>query len=168
MPNPAGAKKGAFDELFGLSCTSAKSCLAVGTAENLGSIGKALNEVLSWNGTKWAKVAVPNPEGTGPGSINSLAGVTCSAARDCWAVGFLDGDVSKPTRNQALHWTGGKWKVVLTPNPGGKGKGDVSALIGVRCASPADCWAVGRQERHNSGSNQDQVLHWNGTKWVVS
>ena len=68
---------------------------------------------------------MPNPEGTGPGSINSLAGVTCSAARDCWAVGFLDGDVSKPTRNQALHWTGGKWKVVLTPNPGGKGKGDV-------------------------------------------
>ena len=39
-PNLAGLTKGSSNELIGLSCTSAKSCLAVGAAEKLGSNGK--------------------------------------------------------------------------------------------------------------------------------
>ena len=167
VPNLAGTTKGAFNELFGLSCTSAKSCLAVGAAENLVLMGKAVDEVLSWNGTKWRSVHVPNPDGTDPGSINGLTGVTCGAARDCWAVGTYGSMGSEPMRNQALHWTGTKWKAVSTPNPGGNGKEDRSALSGVRCTSPANCWAVGVHQ-HNNGPDRDQILHWNGTKWSDS
>ena len=45
-----------------------------------------------------------------PGLINGLTGVTCAAARDCWAVGTYGAMGSEPVRNQALHWTGTKWK----------------------------------------------------------
>ena len=40
-------------------------------------------------------------------------------------------------------------------------------LIGVRCTSPAELLG-GRAQEHNNGPKQDQVLHWNGAKWVVS
>ncbi len=163
VANPAGKAKGSFSEILGLSCTSAKSCLAVGVAERLGLGGRALNVILSWNGAKWVKIKAPNPDGSGQGSINDLAGVTCAAPRDCWAVGsFGEG----PTHNQALHWTGTAWKQASTPNPGGNGKNDSSDLFAVRCASSTDCWAVGDAE-HNNGPDQDEILHWNGVKWVA-
>jgi hypothetical protein len=167
VPDLLGTKvKGTFNELLGLSCTSAGNCLAVGEALRLAAHGKGLNAVLRWNGAKWRKVAVPNPDGSGPGSVNSLVGVTCAGASDCWAVGSYGGLGTGVQRNEALHWTGKGWKAVSTPNPGGSGKQDVSALAGVRCPAPANCWAVGSVQ-HGNGPSRDEVLHWNGTKWVV-
>jgi hypothetical protein len=110
VPNPAGTKVGSLDELTNLSCTSATSCLTVGFAEHLAMNGKSLNQLLRWNGKKWLKQEVPNPDGTGPSSDNGLLGITCASARDCWAVGVQhhsDGD----DQDNALHWTGTKWQV---------------------------------------------------------
>ena len=33
-------------------------------------------------------------------------------------------------------------------------------LYGIRCASEADCWAVG-----DAGANLTEALHWNGHTW---
>ncbi|HXS66293.1 MAG TPA: hypothetical protein VN767_25845 [Streptosporangiaceae bacterium] len=169
LPNPAGKTKGSFSELFGLSCTSAKSCLAVGTAEKLGPMGKAVNVVFGWNGTKWQRIAVPNPDGTAPGSLNELGSVNCAAARDCWAVGSFGGAkaTSPAPRNQALHLTGTKWKVVSTPDPAGIKKNDSNRLNAIRCTGPANCWAVGFID-HNSKPDQDEALRWNGARWLSS
>jgi hypothetical protein len=169
LPNPAGKTKGSFSELFGLSCTSAKSCLAIGTAEKLGPMGKAVNVVFGWNGTKWQRIAVPNPDGTAPGSLNELGSVNCAAARDCWAVGSFGGAkaTSPAPRNQALHLTGTKWKVVSTPDPAGIKKNDSNRLNAIRCTGPANCWAVGFID-HNSKPDQDEALRWNGARWLSS
>ena len=109
---------------------------------------------------------MPNPDGTGKNSDNGLIGVTCAAASDCWAVGSYGGVKADTTRDQALHWTGSHWTLVTTPNPGGKGKGDRNELNAVRCTAPANCWAVGVQH-HADASNQDNALHWTGTKWLT-
>ncbi|HXS66291.1 MAG TPA: hypothetical protein VN767_25835 [Streptosporangiaceae bacterium] len=167
VPNPAGTAKGSFNELTGLSCTSAKNCLASGVAAHLVAKGKELNVILRWNGTKWVKDQVPNPDGTKSGSVNQLNGVTCASARDCWAVGSVGGVLTEGARNQALHWTGTKWKVVPTPNPAGTGQQDSNRLNSIRCTSPGNCWAVGVLQ-HNNGANQDEALHWNGASWHAS
>jgi len=46
------------NELRGVSCTSASSCLAVGDDIGIGN-GHTLAEI--WNGTKWAVVPTPHP-----------------------------------------------------------------------------------------------------------
>jgi hypothetical protein len=166
VPNPAGTSKGDFNELEGLSCTSASDCWATGTAGKL--VGTDLNEALHWNGRKWSKVATPNPDGTGASSRNTLIGINCTSSKDCWAVGEIGGATSSvATENEALHWNGTKWSKATVPQPGGRAGGGISELIGVRCTSPGNCWAVGDQQKKN-GPNLNQILHWNGVKWTSS
>jgi hypothetical protein len=53
-------------------------------------------------------VATPNPGGTtADGDVNALLGLGCSAAGNCWAVGYLDG--SQGVLGQVLHWNGSAW-----------------------------------------------------------
>ncbi|HET7018332.1 MAG TPA: hypothetical protein VFI65_30720 [Streptosporangiaceae bacterium] len=161
------AVKGTLNELNGLSCTSAKNCLAVGISIRFGNKGRELNQILRWNGAKWTKDHVPNPDGSGPGRANGLVSVTCASPSDCWAVGSTGLVEKRPGLNQALHWTGAKWKSVATPNPAGTAKTDNNLLNAVRCTSPTDCWAVGIAQRGTDPS-QDEALHWNGAKWNAS
>jgi hypothetical protein len=175
VPNPAGVGKDHINELVGLSCTASDSCWATG---DYGSINKLLNEALHWNGRKWLKVRTPNPEGSALGSSNSLAGVSCTSSKDCWAVGTLSmvtvmvmetsrsTSPSSPTENEALHWNGKSWTKASLPQPGGTAGGDTSELVGVRCTSPTNCWAVGDQQKKN-GPDVAQILRWNGVKWVT-
>jgi hypothetical protein len=53
-PNPGSTN----NELFGVSCTSPSSCMAVGDFEGIGN-GMTLAE--SWNGTSWSVVKTPHP-----------------------------------------------------------------------------------------------------------
>ena len=78
-PNPSGTKG---SELVAVSCSSATACTAVGDYGK-GAGGSTLAE--RWNGTKWAIQATPNPVTGTDGSV--LAGVSCSSARSCTAVG---------------------------------------------------------------------------------
>jgi hypothetical protein len=168
VPNPAGTKPPQFNGILGLSCTSSASCWAVGSdgSAGSGSTSRFANEVLHWNGRKWFKVSVVNPDGTGPGASNALAGINCSSPTDCWAVGNSGGGSAEPEINQALHWNGTHWSKAAAPNPGGTATGDTSALVSVRCTNAVNCWAVGF-ERTGSGTDFGQTLHWNGTKWQI-
>lgn len=127
-----------------------------------------LNQVLRWNGKKWVQSSVPSPGATSAGKSDQLGSITCNSPSDCWAVGQA-GNINgaKVTLNTALHWNGTKWSVISTPNPGGKGAEDRNALSSVRCAGPGNCWAVGFSEL-NGEPSADQILHWNGNKWLVS
>ena len=98
-----------------------------------------------------------------PGNFSLLNGVYCVAAADCWAVGEY-GTAHQGNRNQVLHWNGKAWQTVAVPNPGGSTVSSVSELFGVRCASAKDCWAVGDYTSHRA--NLNELLHWNGTRWV--
>jgi hypothetical protein len=53
-PDPGSTQ----NELFGISCTSPSSCMAVGDFQG---IGNAMTLAESWNGTSWSVVKTPHP-----------------------------------------------------------------------------------------------------------
>jgi hypothetical protein len=164
-PNPGGTKADGVNEAFALAC-AADSCWGAGTYGSSKSPGTNLNEILHWNGEKWATVTAPDPDGTGTGAGNQLEAATCVSSADCWAVGNF-GSITVGVgvgRNEALHWNGRKWRRVKTPNPGGTGTGEINDLLGVRCVSSGNCWAVGVLASPTTGY-KDEILHWNGKKW---
>ena len=141
-PNPSGT---AVNGLFGVACTSASSCMAVGASTTNAGTARALAE--RWNGTGWTILPTPNPR---PGGA-FLNGVSCTSALACTAVG------SSAAGTLAERWNGTKWGIQATPNPSQGG----GALSGVACTSASACTAVG-------GSNAGALAErWNGTTWRI-
>ena len=120
------------NQLYGVSCTSSTTCVAVGS-EALGGGTGALIEVLA--GGSWT--VVPSPSLTGEGT---LYGVSCVSAVECVAVGAEATDAGG--RALIETWHGSTWTVTPTPALGSAG----SFLQGVSCtqtAGVAACDAVG-------------------------
>ena len=144
-----------IDVLVGVACLSASECWAAGGNDDRNGFGQTLVE--RWDGTSWTIVDSPNPSGS-----NSFQAVTCaspSPPEECWAVGQT---VTGLGRALTLieEWDGAAWSLVSSPNGG-----EYDDLLGVTCASDADCWAVGSY----SSVTNDQTLieHWNGSLWAI-
>jgi hypothetical protein len=164
-PDPGGTATGDFSHLAGLSCTSASDCWAAGSYGSEGTQFTSLNQILYWNGGQWSQVTTPNPDGTGAGASNLLAGVACTSASNCWAVGDY-GSISGgagAVLNEALGWNGTNWSLATTPDPAGTGNGETNMLNAVRCASASSCWAAGTQIPGQY--NLNEALQWNGSNW---
>ena len=54
-PNPGGTAKFGFNILGGIRCTSTANCWAVGVRVKNNNFA---DEILHWNGTKWAPVGI--------------------------------------------------------------------------------------------------------------
>ena len=131
-PNHSGA-----DSLFGVSCTSATFCVAVGR-----EVARSLIE--QWNGQSWSFVGDP-----GTAEYNGLSGVSCTSTTFCMAVGA-----------SVELWDGWRWSVVANAPSG-------VALSGVSCTSATECVAVGdvRSEGPYVGPPAAVMEHWNGVSW---
>jgi hypothetical protein len=163
VPSPGGPPgTGGFSELVYLTCTSPANCWAVG---DYGAPGTVLSQILHWNGIAWSQASVPELGGTGSPAIQRLSGVTCSSATNCWAVGsYVLGNDTGAALNEALHWDGGAWSLVSTPDPGGVDNNAVNQLNAVRCTSRTDCWTVGTAGPSLSAAG-NEALRWDGTIW---
>jgi hypothetical protein len=162
-PQPAGTGSASFNELTDVACPSRANCWAVG--EYGRSREFDLNQVLRWNGRRWATVRSPNPGGVGNGDFSVLTGIRCTSAQACIAVGF-DGSLAGAQLNQALRWNGRNWRAAQVPSPGGTSSDNFSNLLGLTCASRTDCWSFGVYGMLRPSPNfLSQVLHWNGTRW---
>jgi hypothetical protein len=144
-----------IDVLVGVACISSSECWATGSNDDQNGVGQTLVE--RWNGTLWTIVDSPNPSGS-----NSFQAVTCaspSQPEECWAVGETVTGVGRAL-TLIEEWDGAAWAIVSSPNSGG-----YDDLLGVTCASQADCWAVG----YYSGATNDQTLieQWNGSVWAI-
>jgi hypothetical protein len=168
VPNPAGSASNDLNRLDSIRCTSATNCLAVGTDGTLSSPLTLVNQALQWNGTTWSQVSIPSPGGTtGNGTFNELDGLGCSSPANCWAVGS-DGTFPGTLFNQAMHWNGTAWSQVTTPQPNGTGTGAQQELLFVTCKSGTNCWAVGHYGSISGtpGFIQNQAMHWDGGTWT--
>jgi hypothetical protein len=167
LPTPAGTLSGDSNELFDVVCVTSTNCWAAGEYGTTGPSSVTLNQVLHWNGKKWAQVTVPNPGGTAPNDGSAIDAVRCTSATNCWAVGAYgtEGGVTLQVFNEALHWNGKKWSKVSVPNPGGTANGDFSALVGLSCTKASDCWAGGEEGIFSPFTIFNEALHWNGKKW---
>ena len=148
-PNGVGT-----NELFGVTCTSASDCWAVGLY--LG--GLPLTE--HWDGTSWSVVPAAYNS-----AISPFNGVTCASASDCWAVGYEEVTPNSNAQSTLIeHWDGTSWSIVTSLNSGTL----VNILNGVTCASALDCWAVGGYSSSSGVPTQTLIEQWNGTSWAIA
>jgi hypothetical protein len=150
-PNPAGSIMTRF---FGVSCTSASACTAVGTYSVTGD-GLTLAE--RWNGKSWSIQTTQDHADTG----SILYGVSCASASACTAAGGYAG------LTLAEAWNGKTWSIETTPNPAA---GDVgNRFSGVSCTSASACVAVGQDDYMSLSGGQpvDLAEAWNGKNWVI-
>jgi hypothetical protein len=138
--NPAGA---ADSLLRGVSCISARACVAVGN--EVTSAGAILPLAERWNGRSW-KLIPPAPGGP-------LAAVSCSSASACTAVGGAGSPLAE-------RWNGSTWTIQpIAPLSGATS----TALNGVSCPSATACVAVGHWV--NGGHTFALAERWNGSAW---
>jgi len=140
-----------FTEFRGVSCSSAKTCTAVGDTNTGGSVVRPLAE--RWNGTAWKVQPVP-------GSPAQLNGVSCPSATACTAVGIVNPATAPAVL--AEHWNGKAWKKQAAIKPGGS---TTSFLYSVSCAAATSCTAVGQ----STGPVPEPTLaeSLNGTHWTI-
>ena len=160
-PNPTGSND---TQLSGVSCASASDCAAVGFSSTSTS-QKSLAE--HWNGTSWSIVPAPNAGGA---AETSLAGVSCSSAESCMAVGssVTVSASSVTAKTLTEHWDGTGWTIVTSPSS--SDASSLSRLGSVSCPGPADCTAVGYSLGIGSKSIAIKPLaeQWNGTAWTIT
>lgn len=151
-PVPAGA---VFSNLFGVSCTAADACVAVGYYTDAGLHIRPLTE--RWNGTSWAIQSVPAPAGF---PAAGFFAVSCTSARACTAVG-AEVSGTGATTPLAERWNGTSWAVQPVSGPAGS---LASELLAVSCPTATACTAGGSQI---NGAQTPVPLAeaWNGTTW---
>lgn len=87
-PDPASEENSFLESV---SCTSPASCIAVGDANDGGTTGAPLVEVLA--GARWTIEATPTPPGA---TYTDLRWVVCSVATSCEAVGSYENRAEAP------------------------------------------------------------------------
>jgi hypothetical protein len=100
-----------FAQLSGVSCTSARVCIAVGSRSS-DPRSRPRRLVERWNGSRWSIQPTPNPRHTG-----SLSAVSCTSAAWCIAVGYKGQQSQDPLVER---WAGGRWSIQPTSNVGGE------------------------------------------------
>jgi hypothetical protein len=145
----------------GLSCASAKSCVAVGTwftgPADLGYYG-------IWNGTVWRGARVrPQPKAM---AVSSPLAVSCAVPTQCLAVGYYRAPVKGDYPNRALaeFFNGKSWTRLSVPVPAGAADTNFSA---VSCLSATRCVAVGTTDYGSPAATSLTALtaFWNGKSW---
>lgn len=153
-PNPGAALSAGG--LFGVSCSSTRSCIAIGEHGY-----QALAEI--WNGTSWHIQATPTVAkfGTWP------TGISCVAADWCTMVGGYN---TVKRREQAVgvplaeHWNGHRWSVQHAPAYGLY----FPALSSVSCVSRSFCLASGTHYLDQQGTPSPFAERWNGRRWTAA
>jgi hypothetical protein len=145
-PSPAGSQRG---QLYGVSCTSSDSCVAVGVWYNGTGNPNPLIEV--WNGKAWSVQPSAAPTTASLGFV----GVSCPSANDCVAIGYSINRFNSPVA-EAETWNGKIWTNARPVTPTGGAE-----LYNVDCVSPTDCVAVGGRGHGTIAES------WNGSKWSL-
>jgi hypothetical protein len=119
--------------LASVSCPTSTECIAVGSWFR-GTTGLTLAE--AWNGSTWKVVSTPKLAGKGD---SQLAGVSCTSAKVCRAVGAPPA-TGQTSAGLAEAWNGSSWKVqsVADPSP-------TTGLVAVSCTAGAHCTAAGNE-----------------------
>lgn len=149
-PNPISS---AGSDLYGVSCATATSCVAVGEYQD-SSTGNDDTLIESWDGSSWS--ITPSPNSSSPGI--GLNAVSCVSASSCVAVGSY--------QNATLieSWDGSNWSITPSPNP----KNATASLGAVSCATANYCMAEGSYFVTKSDVEKNLIETWNGSSWNIT
>ena len=139
--------------LTGVSCLSARSCIAVGSYFYSLPDESIRNVPISeaWNGSTWRLTKMPQPAG----SSAFAAAVSCVSAVRCVAVGELT-TTTKQTAFAEV-WNGTRWRLTKVSEPARS----LSYFGSVSCTAATRCIAV---DLYNP---RQLAESWNGTRWAV-
>jgi hypothetical protein len=143
------------DVLAGVSCVTARRCMAVGS---LVFLDRLFPLTAQWNGRSWT--GLPSPVDIYP---SALSAVSCSGSRFCMAVGHRPGPATGTTAALTEVWNGATWTVNKAPGPGK----EANSLDAVSCVTPTRCFAVGQQSATATGPARVLTERWNGHRWSV-
>jgi hypothetical protein len=148
---PIPTPQGTSDSLYGVSCPSARACVAVGSAFYIaGRRQTSLAE--AWNGKRWRVQPTPATSARDP----ALHGVSCTSASSCVAVG---NDSAGSQQAIVERWNGKTWRVQVIPQPA-----QSTHFLGVSCSSARACTAVGYE---TNGNARPVAMSWNGKSWQL-
>jgi hypothetical protein len=153
--------------LTGVSCPTARACVAVG-AYSVGEVKTAFAE--SWDESRWTVHTVAVPRGATSTVLNQ---VSCASAADCVTVGAFtrraDGALSSTTPGDvplAERWDGRNW--TLQDGPASPAGAQGAYLSSVSCATATSCTAVGAILDQASGATSAAsafAASWDGRTW---
>lgn len=133
------------------------------------SSGAETAATFHFNGHGWTQVPSSSPVRMNAEDQNWLVSVTAVTPNDIWAVGW-SGNFSVGLHDQTLieHWTGGRWKIVPSPNPPATGTSSDDSLWSVTAVAQNDVWAVGAVGGGIDvySTTVPLVVHWNGSAWT--
>jgi hypothetical protein len=140
-PASAAANPDAF--VTGLACTGPGSCVAVGNYSVSSSEFAAMGAVES-QGIWHRASGIAAPSGAIPSTFTAISSISCPAAGPCLGVGEY---AVSATQSRAMSVTEAKGRFTaateITAVPRGASPHPSTYLLGVSCASPGTCLAVG-------------------------
>jgi hypothetical protein len=140
--------------LSGVSCSSATSCVAVGSRLSA-TLDGSVQVVGAWNGKTWSL----QPASAVSGAKDTLlTSVSCTSATTCTAAGYYD-PADGGAENVVEQWKNAGWTIEKSPGPAGSTS---SSLAGVDCTAPSACTVVGSLEAGATLADR-----WNGTSWSL-
>ena len=117
--------------------------------------------IVHWDGTRWTRVASPNPGY----AENELLSVVAGAGGQLWALGSYSNDASgNRASTLALRWKGGAWERVPSPDGNPQSSNSLNSAVVV---GPNDVWAVGEHRGTNGFGVRALILHWDGSTWSL-
>jgi hypothetical protein len=143
--------------LFGVSCPSPGSCVAVGD-EGYSTAQRTLVERL--RGGTWSVTASPGTPDAFP--VDLLNSVSCISISSCVAAGWAADPMQDTDRTLIETSSGDNWKVTRSPNPNTAS----NDLLGISCSSRTACVAVG--DDGTASSQKTLVETLSGGAWAVT
>ncbi len=144
--------------LTGISCASTIYCVASGYYDN--GVNDQ-NLVLAFNGSSWSLNSAGSLSAS-QSENNFLVGVSCASSSFCVAAGYYTTKLAN--QNAVLQWNGSSWSLDSSSSLSTSGF-EANLLSGVSCTSATFCAAVGYFD--NGANEQDLVVSWNGSAWVL-
>lgn len=125
-------------QLYGVSCSGARDCVAVGYG-NAGS-GNIVSLIERWDGERWTRDPSPNPRTTpSSGQEVDLTAVSCAAPTDCVAIGSYSNGSRSWTRPLTEIYRDGEWAIQLPINRGRSGADSTNQLDSISCPASTEC-----------------------------
>jgi hypothetical protein len=161
---PANAAAAAAG-LYGVACTSARSCQAVGSYTDQAKQDEAM--VIGETRGRWsrgAELSAPRGAPANPGA--SLAAISCVRAGECAAGGYYYTSLASEDDYVAMGITEshGKWGRATKLRLPAKAVAHESAITGVSCASGGECLGAGGYTTKDS-SFYGMALAESGGRW---
>jgi hypothetical protein len=155
--------------LYGVSCASSSSCVAVGRTLAEVTEGtyrpRGFSEI--WDGAEWSIASIPHPT---EAETSELDDVSCPSSTDCVSVGYSNQSFGVEARTLVEHWNGSEWAIQASPDVAGM----QDKLKSVSCSSSSNCVAVGwtlpEEVEKGKGAETYRGLAelWNGSEWTVA